>query len=373
MQSKHVKTILNLLIYVTGILLICFLLPKLIKFFMPFVIGWLIALIANPLVKFFEKRLKIVRKHGTWLVIVGALALVVTGCYLALAWIIREAVGFVENLPEMYSALTQGFRDIGNNLTLLLEKYNLPTDLSAGAAEVLGNLDGYVGNIVSALGAPTLSVAGDFVSYFPHLLVQAIFMFLSAYFFIADKEKISRVLQKILPQSAVDRGIWMRKMFSKAVGGYFVAQFKIMGIIAAILFVGFLILDVEYAVLWAILIAILDFIPFLGTGTAIWPWAAFQLATGDYYMAVGLMIIYFICLLMHQLLQPKFVGDTVGLDPLTTLIFMFIGYRFSGVFGMIIAVPIGIILVNLYKAGAFDQMVGDVKAMVQDFNEYRKS
>ncbi|MBQ8857801.1 MAG: sporulation integral membrane protein YtvI [Lachnospiraceae bacterium] len=373
MQSKHVKTILNLLMYVIGILLICLLLPKLLKFFMPFVIGWVISLIANPLVKFFEKRLKIVRKHGTWLVIVGVLALVIGACYLVISWLVREGVGFVQNLPEMYSAMVQGFRDIGNNVTVFLTKYNLPVSVNEGISEVLANLDTYIGDLISTLGMPTLSMAGGIVSNLPNLLVQAIFMFLSAYFFVADKEKISAGLRKILPQSLFDRWAWIKRMFSKAVGGYFVAQFKIMGVIAAILFVGFLILRIDYAILWALLIAFLDFIPFLGTGTIIWPWAAFQLATGDYYMAVGLMIIYLICLLVHQLLQPKFVGDTVGMDPLTTLIFMFIGYRFSGVLGMIIAVPVGIIIINLYKAGAFEKIIGDAKSLVEDFNSYRNS
>jgi len=345
MQSKHVKTILNLLIYGIGILLICLLLPKLLRFFMPFVIGWVIALIANPLVKFFEKRLKIVRKHGTWLVIVGVLAAVIGVCYAVISWLIREGVAFVEHLPEIYDAVTKGLQEIGVDASSLTE----------------------------SISFPSLSVATDAVSNLPNLLVQAIFMFLAAYFFIADKEKISAGFQKILPDFLVERWEWMKQIFSKAVGGYFIAQFKIMGVIAAILFVGFLILDVEYAALLALIIAFLDFIPFLGTGTAIWPWAAFQLATGDYYMTIGLMIIYLICLLVHQLLQPKFVGDTVGMDPLTTLIFMFIGYRLSGVIGMIIAVPVGIILINLFKAGAFDKLIGDVKTLMEDFNEYRNN
>lgn len=310
---------------------------------MPFVIGGVIALIANPLVKFFEKRLKIVRKHGTWLVIVGVLAAVIGVCYAVISWLIREGVAFVEHLPEIYDAVTKVLREIGVDASSLTE----------------------------SISFPSLSVATDAVSNLPNLLVQAIFMFLAAYFFIADKEKISAGFQKILPDFLVERWDWMKQMFSKAVGGYFVAQFKIMGIIAAILFVGFLILDVEYATLLALVIAFLDFIPFLGTGTAIWPWAAFQVVTGDYYMAIGLMIIYLICLLVHQLLQPKFVGDTVGMDPLTTLVFMFIGYRLSGVIGMIIAVPVGIILLNLFKAGAFDKMIGDVKSLIADFNEYR--
>lgn len=371
MQSKHLKTIINLLMYVIGILLLFILVPKLLRFFMPFVIGWIIAWIANPLVRFFEKRLKIVRKHGTWLVIVGALALVIAACYFAIVILVREGVSFVKSLPLYYSAIVEGFRDIGNNLSGVFAK--LPPDLSAGITEFFVNIDSYIGDLISTLGVPTLSVAGDIAKNIPNLLVQTIFMLLSAYFFIADKERISTGIRKIVPQSFMDSLAWIKRMFSKAVGGYFKAQFKIMGVIAAILWIGFLILRVEYAILWAVLIALLDFLPFLGTGTAIWPWAAFQLMTGDYYMVVGLMIIYLICLLVHQMLQPKFVGDTVGMDSMTTLFFMFIGYRLSSVFGMIIAVPIGIILINLYKAGAFDQIIKDVKELVMDFNHYRNS
>lgn len=373
MQSKHVKTILNLLMYFIGILLICLLLPKLIKFFMPFVLGWIIAMIANPLVRFFEKKLKIVRKHGTWMVIAGALVLVVGVCYLLLAWLIREGIGFVQQLPQMYSAIAQGFRDIGNNLSEILTKWKIPVDVNHEVSDFFSNIDVYMGELIGKLGAPTLSVAGDVVSQLPNLLIQAIFMFLSAYFFIADREKISKGLRSLLPQSVFDYGAWIKRMFSRAVGGYFKAQLKIMAVIAAILFVGFLILGVEYSLLWAVLIALLDFLPFLGTGTAIWPWAAFQLLTGDYSMAIGLMIIYLICLLVHQLLQPKFVGDTVGIDPLTTLIFMFIGYRFSSVLGMIVAVPVGMILMNLYKEGAFDKIIHDIREMAADFNSYRRS
>lgn len=371
MQSKYVKTIINFLLYVIGILLLCILAPRLLKFFMPFVIGWIIAWIANPLVRFFEKRLKIVRKHGTWLVIVGALALVITAGYFAVVWIIREGVAFAKSLPAYYSAVVEGFQMIGNNLSGVLAK--LPPDLNEGITEFFVNIDTYIGELVSTLGMPTLSAAGDIAKNIPNLLVQAIFMFLSAYFFIADKEKISMAIRQIVPQSVMDSLAWLKRMFSKAVGGYFKAQFKIMGVIAGILWVGFLILRVDYAILWAILIAFLDFLPFLGTGTAIWPWAAFQLMTGDYSMAAGLIIIYLICLLVHQLLQPKFVGDTVGMDSMTTLFFMFIGYRISSVFGMIVAVPIGIIIINLYKAGAFDQIIGDVKQLITDFNHYRKN
>lgn len=373
MQSKHVKTIVNLLTYVIGILLICFLLPRAVRFFLPVVIGWVISVIANPMVKFFEKRLKIVRKHGTWIVIVGVLALIVTGGYFLSAWLLREGMGFLEYLPKLYDTMVVGLEDIGNSLKLSLQKTKLPLELQEEISDFLGNMDTYAGELIEKIGIPTLSYAGDFVSSLPNLLIQTIFMFLSAYFLVADRERIDAGIRRLLPQSVFEHWAWIKQMFSRAVGGYFKAQVKIMGVITMVLFAGFLFLKVEYAALWAILIAFLDFLPFLGTGTAIWPWAAFQLLRGNYSMAVGLMILYLICLLLHQLLQPKFVGDTVGIDPLTTLLFMFIGYRIGGVVGLIIALPIGTILVNLYKAGAFDKIISDVRAMIKDFNDYRKS
>ncbi len=371
MQTKHLKTICNLAFYVVGLLAVCFLLPKLLRFFMPFVIGWIIALLANPLVKLFEKRLNLVRKHGTWIVIVGALALVIGVCYLGISWIVKELMDFMNYLPEIYSSVMLGFHDIENNMSGFTQ--TLPQNLQQGVSELFQNIDSYLGDWVGALGKPTLSVAGDIVGHLPNILLQAVFMFLSAYFFIADKEKISSTLKSCIPQNVRAHFAMIKDMFSRAVLGYFKAQLKIMIIIAAILFFGFLILHIDYAILWAILIAILDFIPFLGTGTAIWPWALFQFLTGDYYTAIGLMIIYFVCLLVHQLLQPKFIGDTVGMDPLTTLFFMFIGYRFSSVIGMIIAIPVGIILINLYKAGAFDRFIANIHEMFEDFNNYRKN
>lgn len=371
MLSKHIKTVINLLLYIIGIILIFTLGPRLIKFFMPFVIGWIIAMLANPLVKFFEKRFKLVRKHGSWIVIVLALALVVTGCYFLMAWLIREGISLAESLPAIYSTFLEGVHTIGDSLSILLTK--LPDNASNTIKEIFANIDTYIGQFVSKLGMPTLSVAGNIAKNIPNLLVMTIFMLLSAYFFIADKEKLEKSLNKMIPKTIIDKWNWLKSMFSKAVGGYFKAQFKIMGIIAIILWVGFMILRVDYALLLAIIISFLDFLPFLGTGTVIWPWAIFLVLTGRYSLAIGLMVIYVVCLLVHQLLQPKFVGDTVGLDSLTTLVFMFIGYRFSSLFGMIIAVPIGIIIVNLYKAGAFDRVISDFKSLARDLNSYLNS
>ena len=138
------------------------------------------------------------------------------------------------------------------------------------------------------------------------------------------------------------------------------------------LLVGFFVLHIKYAILWAILVALLDFLPFFGTGTVLIPWAVLKVLSGSYKFAVGLIIIYLVSQLVRQVIQPKIVGDTIGLNPLSTMVFMYIGYKVGGIIAMIIAVPIGLIVVNLYEAGAFDDIIKDVKELAEGLNEYRK-
>ena len=114
----------------------------------------------------------------------------------------------------------------------------------------------------------------------------------------------------------------------------------------------------------AFLIAFLDFLPFFGTGTAMIPWAVYEFFMGDYKMTVALIVIYVITQAVHQLLQPKLVGDSVGLNPLVTLFLLYIGYRMGGILWMILAVPIGMVLINMCQAGAFDYIFDDVKILV---------
>ena len=83
-------------------------------------------------------------------------------------------------------------------------------------------------------------------------------------------------------------------------------------------------------------------------------------------------MLYAVTQVVRQVIQPKIVGDSIGMNPLATLFFMFIGYKLSGVIGMIIAVPIGMIVINLYRAGIFDTQIRCIKELVHDFNEFRK-
>ena len=175
-----------------------------------------------------------------------------------------------------------------------------------------------------------------------------------------------------MPESGIRYYKFLKSDVKKLIGGYFLAQFRIMFVVALILAAGLFILQVKYSFLWAVLIAILDFLPVFGTGTVLIPWAVIKVFSGEYAFAAGLALIYILTQVVRQIIQPKIVGDTVGLPPLTTLFFLYLGYKWAGLGGMILAVPIGMLVLNLYEFGAFDSLIDNLKILVHDVNEFRK-
>lgn len=368
--EKYLKIITNLFVFLAIVLAIVFVVPRVFKFFMPFVIGWILAMLANPIVKFMESHLKIVRKHSTVMVIIGALTIVILIIYIAGVNVVRQVGNLVADIPQIIESVQGDWNDIQKNMSVVYNK--LPDNIQDSMANGYENLVDSFSGMVGKLGVPTVNAVGSFAQNIPSALISTIMTILSSYFFIADKERVDGILKKYTPKSIKKYILMIWKEFKRIVGGYFAAQIKIMGIVMVLLFLGFLILKVKYAILLAVLIAFLDMLPFFGTGTALGPWAVFKLLSGDYTLAIGLVVIYGITQLVRQLIQAKIVGDTIGLDPLATLFFMYIGYKLMGVLGMIIAIPTGMILISLYKFGAFDNLIRCIKEVAHDINEYRK-
>lgn len=369
-RTKYGKILLNMGITLGGIVLFCFVGPKVLSFFMPFFIGFIISMIANPLVRFLERKLKIVRKHSSIVIIIATIALVVAGGYFLIVRTVMEIFGFITELPDMYANLQSQFIDIGEKFERLFEL--LPVEIRMSLSNWGNTLSNYLSDVIAAIGAPTVEAAGSVARNIPNAFVMFVVTMLSAYFFIADRERIMGSVRQIMPKSVMQHCDRIYAQIKKLIGGYFAAQFKIMGIVALILFVGFLILRVRYAILFAALIAFLDFLPFFGTGTALIPWAVVLFLAGDYGTAIGLIIIYLVSQVVRQVIQPKIVGDSMGLDPLATLFFMYIGFKLKGIAGMILAVPAGVILIELFHAGVFQPLTDGAKEIITDINEYRK-
>ena len=367
---KYTRVILNIMVPILTIWLVCFLGPKVLYYFLPFVIGWIIAMIANPLVRFLERRVRIVRKHSSFLIVIIVLAGVITGLYFLISWIVIQVMELAKQLPELYNA-------VNLELKLMAVKFSrffnlLPEGIQKSWLTFTDNVGSYVGVLVQKAASPTVEVAGSVAKGIPNALIHLVITVLSSYFFIAEREKIMEFWQRYMPAGVKEYIDYLRKDVKHLIGGYFLAQIKIMLVVAVILCIGFFVLGVGYSVLLAILIAILDFLPFFGTGTVLIPWAIYQVLSGNYAMAAGLALLYVLTQVVRQIVQPKIVGDMMGIPPLMTLVIMYIGFKIRGLSGMILAIPVSMVILSLYQYGAFNLLIENLKILVQDVNAFRK-
>ncbi len=367
---KYARIILNIVIPLSGILIVCFAGPRLLRFFLPFVIGWMIAMIANPPVRFLERRLKIVRRHGSMLIVMSVLAMVIGLGYFLISRLLWQAADLARDLPELYQTVSAELQGIFARYDRLFAV--LPENVQHTWKEISGNVGEYLGVLVQKIASPTVVAAGSVAMGIPNALVNMVITILSAYFFIADRDKIVDFWKKHLPESGGKYYRFLREDVRQLIGGYFLAQFKIMFVVALVLLLGFGVLGIRYGFLLGLLIAVLDFLPLFGTGTVLIPWAVLRLVSGDYVVAAGLALLYVLTQVIRQMIQPKIMGDTMGLPPLWTLLFLYLGFKLHGVSGMILAVPLGILALRLYHYGLFDSLIENIKLLREEIRKLRE-
>lgn len=369
-MKKYWKALANLLVALIILLAIIFFVPKLLVFFLPFVIGWIIAAIASPFVRFFEEKVKLKRKAGSAFVIILVIGLVVFLLYLMIAKLSHEVVDLINSLPDLWESTEKDFAEIAANLDVIYKR--LPTNVQDSLNSFTDQIGSYVGELLGQIGTPTIIAVGNFAKQLPTAIIGTIMTLLFSYFYVAERKEINAWFRKHTPETLQQRYQLVKMSLVKAVGGYFKAQLKIEVWMYLLLVIGFTILQVDYAFLIAIGIAFLDLLPFFGTGTVMVPWAIIKILSSDYQKAIGLLIIWGVGQLARQIIQPKIVGDSIGVPSIPTLILLYMGYKLSGVIGMIIAVPLGLIIYTMYEEGIFDTTKNSILILVSGLNRFRK-
>ena len=194
-------------------------------------------MIANPLVRFLEKKVKMVRKHSSALIIIAALAIVVAAVYFGLGILVREGISLMQDLPEIFAELQANISDTLKNLEGLVQY--LPDSTRSFLDNLGSSISGFVTSAISRIDVSTIGAAGSLVKNVADVFLMAIITILSAYFFIADRDKLVAGFKRILPDSVKESMNLIKSNFIEALGAYFKAQFKIMMVMVVILFTGF--------------------------------------------------------------------------------------------------------------------------------------
>lgn len=368
--KTYLKIACNLILFLATSALLLFALPKVLVFFMPFTVAWIIACIARPIVRFIEKRLKIKRKIGMAVTVVLIIAIIIGLIYLIGASCVKFLTNFAADLPSLWAGVREEAKMALHTVLGFLEKFSedsvkeVETFLSSGSQAISG--------LISDLSAPTISAVSNFAKRLPEIVIFAVMCILATYFFVVERENISKLWRTYMPKGVLEVWDLLKKGVVKSIGGYFKAQFKIEIWVYLLLFIGLSLLGVRYAILLALLCAFLDLLPVFGTGAILWPWALIEAINGDYVRALCLMIIWGLAQLLRQFIQPKFVGDTLGVDPITTLFLLWGGYRAWGIFGMVISVPLGILMISLYKEGVFKTVEQSIRLLAYRLTKFRK-
>ena len=210
--------------------------------------------------------------------------------------------------------------------------YTLPELISRMALDILGK---------AAAGSPTI---------FLFIVTAGI----GTYFFSASFPHTLAFLAAQLPRNAVERLISVRANLKKSFGGFMKAQLILMGMTFFQLIIVFMLLKIEGAVEIAAMTAIIDALPVFGTGIVLLPWAAYCAVSGDMRRGIALMLSWAIVNLVRSCAQAKLLGDQIGLDPISSLLAIDVGFRVWGVGGMLIFPLVLVTLKQLNDTGAIN-------------------
>ena len=346
MRAFIIRFIFYCLILGLGYVCLKYVLPLL----MPFLIGFLFAFILRPLIDFASRHCTVQRK------IIAVLLLIVFYIFLTaitivlgsrVAVLIRTLIGMI---PGVYNDMIQpaliSLQDTLENLFV-----NLDPAFGQSVERVGDALMEALSSGITRLAGIALEYATSFATSLPSALVKMLMTIISSFFFVADYDMLANFL---LLQLSKDHREMLLKIKTKGIDVLlkFLRAYAILMTLTFVeMFIGLLLLRVDNALLIALVTAVVDILPILGTGTVLIPWGAALLILGNYPLGIGILLLYAIITVVRQTLEPRVVGNQIGLYPLATLACMFVGTYLFGVVGLFGLPIIATIALQLDRSG----------------------
>lgn len=317
----------------------------------PIIVALLTALLFEPLVKLTETKFKWKRQMAVIFVYIFILAMLAVIIYYTVTSLIGRLIQFSKTAPDYLNKLSGVWIDFQNKL--LVYTSGMPDDVvksaQGGFNEILESLRKSLLELVNS--DKIVALASEIPNFLVSLLVYMVALFL----FMLELPELKRMVFRHFTDETAKKVRYMTVKLNTVIFGFMKAQLFISLIILAASFVGLLIIAPKYALIMSLVIWIIDIIPILGSIIILAPWSLYQFISGDISMGTKLAVLAAILLIIRRIVEPKVMGNQIGLSPLPTLIGMFIGLKLFGVFGLFIG-PMIVILFNTAREAGIIKM-----------------
>lgn len=326
-------------------------LKYLLPILLPLLIGAAVGALASAIAKKLSKYTRASKKVLSFSVLLFLLTSLGAILFFSVRRLVIELGRLAEGIGEDGGVIGTFFEKATSLISLLGEKIaeRLPGSDIETAEKINGYIEGLLGNLLSSIGGAVPGLLTSLLGALPDILLGAVAAVIVAFYFTLDSARIKRGIINILPAPAERFLTHIKKEAAVAAIGYLRSYSLILLITFAEIFFGLSVLGVEYSFIIAAISAAVDILPILGIGIILIPWALFNLMTRNLFLGIGLIILYVIIVIVRQFIEPKIVGESLGLHPLLTLAAFYLGYRLFGFAGILIA-PVTLVLWRGFKA-----------------------
>ncbi len=340
MESSKKLSFLISSVYYAGIAALFVFVLKLIPWFWPFLSSLALAYLFKSLARRFMTRSRIsAAAAGIFFYFIVFLLF-----WMFAAVSVSYIIELSQKLPDFYNrSLLPYARQLSERLLIILRRFAPVSALSLG--ELFSLLSTAAQELVTDLSSYFLSKATGFLKGMPVFFIGFLFMIISSFAIAMDYDNVTQFIMRQIPHKLrpliYDLKNFMLSSLFRLVKAYLI----IMLITFIELCIGLWALRIPSFWKYSAVIALLDILPVLGSGAVLIPWGSIELINGRSALGAGLLVLYAVTVVVRNIIEPRIVGDSLGLHPAITLTAMFFGLKAFGIFGML-AAPVIIMLIR---------------------------
>ncbi len=350
--------------------------PPLLSLLSPFALALVLAWVLNPAVKWLQRRTKVPRKAVSMVLVVLVFA-VIGGALFGLGWAaVDQVISLFDNRQSLLDQLLDGLVNVINSVGGWLEGLGnlVPQGVITTSEDLMNALIGWAQGLDYDHWLTQMAgQAPSMVTGVSNFAVAVVVFMMASYFITGDYPRLRFELTDRVPMVTRDFCRSVKNIFMSAFGGYVKSQLILSAGVFLILTIGFLLMGQPYGLLLAFGLAVLDFIPIIGAGTVMVPWAVVDMILANYGEAAALMAVWGVIVLFRRFAEPKVLGDQTGLSPILSLVGIYVGMKLGGVLGMVVGPLLLLVCINLVKLGIFRPVLDDLALAAGDIRAILRS